>query len=205
MKRISIFLLLLTGIASCRKDDHACPGPEAPAAGPSTASYTMLQPGNYWIYEQIRIDTNGGETFVNIDSSYVSGTVVFGGNTYAVYHDFLGDHWLRDSSGFLVDSGGTIHLTTAIMGVPVVSGPWQNQGYSSYQTLTTRPTITVPAGTFTNTLDWQGTFYLNNPQWGNPLITHHNYAENVGLVRRIFSFLNQPDTYELRLLRYHVQ
>jgi hypothetical protein len=208
MKRQLIFALLVAGAVSCKKEPHDCPEPtpEPTPSTPSTAPFTMLKPGNYWVYEQVKVDPNGTETLMQLDSMYVSGDTIVNGKTYANFHG--GVFWsglMRDSSGFLVNEYGSILFTNAVVGTPVrYESLGSSLGYVEFKTLTPRPSITVPAGTFANTYDWQNTYFVE-PPFQSPRHMHHYYAENIGRVKFQFFYLSSPSVIEMRLLRYHVQ
>lgn len=211
MKRCGLFLLLLiVTFVSCKKEteEPSCPGP-TPAATPVANNYFKLAVGNYWVYETYKIDTNGVETLTTVgsDSSYVSGDTTWNGNTYYMLFDFLGTTWLRDSAGFMVDTTGQVYFTNAVFNLPVAFTYYGgNIGYNEKMTVSTPVSVTVPAGTF-SCYDWKITAHLTDPayQWGAIRYSHDYYSEGTGKVKQVFFFYSQPDTYERRLVRYHVQ
>jgi hypothetical protein len=207
-------LLLLPAIAliaSCKKDKNddncTCPSP-SPTVVTSANDYFKLAVGNYWVYDNVKIDTLGVETVISsTDSAYVSGTTVVHGNTYYNLFDFYYTILLRDSSGYMIDTNSVIHFTTQVFDVPVafsyIAG---NIGYTESMTVRNPVSVTVPAGTFT-AYDWKITLHNMDPnyQWAFTRYSHDYYSAGIGKVKQEYFYYSQPDHYERRLTRYHVQ
>src|SRR4029079_7486399 len=88
MIRTHFILLSLTvpcAFSACKKDD-ADPPPEIPPTPLSISSFSRLDSGNYWVYEERHVDSLDVplSTVVNLDSLYVTGDTVLDGVEYAV-------------------------------------------------------------------------------------------------------------------------
>lgn len=210
MKNLLILCIAIVAFSSCRKkdDDCNCPtnNPTTTAATPAN-NYLKLQAGNYWVYDDYTIDTNAVETFTGTDSAYVSGDTVYNGNTYHMLFDLYGTTWLRDSSGFIVDTAGKVYFTNVVFNLPVAFNYYGGSiGYSEQMTLSTPVQVTVPAGTY-SAYDWQLTAHFTDPnyQWGHTRYAHSYFSEGTGKVKQIFFFYSQSSHVERRLNHFHVQ
>lgn len=207
MKRYLLFLFIGVAFFSCKKreEDCTCPAPVTPVST-SANSYLQLGIGNYWIYDQYTIDTNSVEMLTGQDSAYVWGDTVINGNTYYKFYDLYMTHILRDSAGFIIDTSSYKYFTNSIFNIPVTFYYWNNLGYSQAMTLSSPVAVTVPAGAYF-AYDWQTTVHLTDPNYPwNPIRYGHSYfAYGVGKVKESYLFLNSPNSYERRLIRYHIQ
>ena len=79
MKNLMPFAAMLLLINfSCTKEEKKTPQSQNAYSG-----FIPLSIGNYWVYEQVRIDTLGNETIGSmLDSAYVSADTIINGNTY---------------------------------------------------------------------------------------------------------------------------
>lgn len=209
MKRYIALFLIAASLSACKKnveEDCSCPVPPAPAPA-SASNYFKLQVGNYWIYDQYTIDTNNIETLTSHDSAYVWGDTVINGKMYYKLFDHYATRIVRDSAGYIIDSGGYIHFTNAIFNMPVSFTFYGNNvGYSESMTLSTTVPVTVPAGSFT-AYDWLTTVHLTDPDypWAPVRYAHDYYADGIGKVKEIYLFVSSPYRYERRLHHYHIQ
>jgi hypothetical protein len=209
MKQILLLLALAAGISSCKKDDTEPAQPQNPPA--TAGDYTKLAIGNYWVYENVNVDTDGVVTpMTNTpDSIYISGDTVIGGNTYFVRRGtFYGNPstgFVRDSSGYIVNEQGHCEFTLinpgTVLWTQTTPGIYEMEGALQNNT----EVVSTPAGTFT-CYDLRGTVTLYPPydQWGSPRYTHHYYAFGIGKVKEVQFFVSSPSTIERRLVRYHV-
>ncbi|HTL82447.1 MAG TPA: hypothetical protein VL651_12125 [Bacteroidia bacterium] len=210
MKKLFILFAAIAFFSSCKKeDDETCPNANPPSTAITPANnYWKLQVGNYWVYDQYKVDTNGVETLqTTTDSSYVSGDTVWHGNTYYELFDLYYTAWLRDSSGYIVDTTGEIHFTNQVFNIPVAFNYYGgNLGYNESMTMRTPVSVTVPAGTFT-AYDWQIEAHFTQPTYPWPTVryAHDYYSDGIGKVKQVFFYASQPDHYERRLNHYHVQ
>src|SRR5512138_3455758 len=115
MKKAFLFLpaLMIISLLSCNKSDDSSSPP------PADVDYMALKVGNYWIYQNYDIDTNGVATPTDDwDSAYISKDTVVNGKTYYKMHrkqvlqaPVQLVEFLRDSSGYLVGINGNILMS----------------------------------------------------------------------------------------------
>ncbi len=188
-------------------------------------NFTELKPGNYWIYQDYLIDSvNGGATHPQgtYDSDYVEKDTVINGNTYHKFMDvaFLSGpnsynvYLLRDSLSYTVNSAGKILFCstspTAVFNTYLYANPLagvvdtitvsEQMGFADSM-------VTVDAGTFkTNT--YRKIYYLPLPHYffGPTREYDRTYAKGVGLIKETTGwFIMDPQIWERRLVRYHIQ
>lgn len=118
MKKLIVLSFVLLTIVSCSKKESTVNPPLPTVPDPAT-KYYPLDIGNYWVYENVMIDTLGDETIDEfIDSLIVTRDTLINGNSYAVIegvkkfaqqpNEWQVRHILRDSSGYMVDHTGGI-------------------------------------------------------------------------------------------------
>jgi hypothetical protein len=204
--------MMLIAFAGCKKDPE--PTIEDPVTYPD---FSQLKVGNYWIYQQFKIDANGIATATETyDSCYVEKDTVINGNTYAkvfrqnLYTPQQKYVFLRDSLHYTVNSSGIIEFSsedfsTVFNSYSVLAGP---DTVCQVIRKMTDPNLNVivPAGTFT-TSDCRETYYMY-PNWTNAGVErykHNRYSENVGVVVETLPFYaSNPEYVERRLVRYQV-
>lgn len=201
-------LVLAVCFCSCKKDKDATPTP-VPSSPTATTNYFPLSVGSYWIYDTYNLDTNGVETYVSTDSCYISNDTVIGGNTYSVFHASLlfptSTYYRRDSSGYLVDQVGKIYFsnTNFTDTLRYDSLPGYFSGFGKMISPST--SVSVPAGTFSVYDFMQTTTILTSGYiWENPRITHHYYADGVGIVNETLTFVGSPGYIGRKLVRYNI-
>jgi hypothetical protein len=211
MRKLWLLGLLPALLVSCRENET--PTPDDPGI---VYDYMPMKAGNYWVYNHYRIDTSGNATDEGItDSIVITDDTLINGKRYFVFegtNNYNGMGWglidcLRDSSGYIVNAQGIIKFSATNFTDTLYTRTMVYQGDTLY-TLSFRmekpdTTITVPAGVF-GVLNYRGT--LKTP-WSKPLIpnprfVNHYYADNVGKVLETYFFLNSPNYYEMRLIRY---
>jgi flagellar hook protein FlgE len=148
---LAMALLALLALA-CKKESNE-PDPVATAA-----DYYMLKTGNYWIYEGYQIDSTGVAVSTGeFDSAYIEKDSVINGYTYykLVEQPFgLGIPvavFLRDSSGYLVDTAGIRHASETNFTDTLYVDNDLPELYTAFMMMTGRDSVvTVPAGNFTS-------------------------------------------------------
>lgn len=207
MKKLALLIFVVT-ICSCKKEKDEIPTPATPST-PATTNCFPLTTGSYWIYERFNLDTNGVETVVSVDSSYISGDTVIAGNTFSIFvGDLLGPTYLnfrRDSSGYLVDQNGTIRGSNTNFTDTLWSGSISGSG-DFYYKMIPGTSLSVPAGTFT-AFDYLGAITITQVgyPWDTSRNIHTYFADGIGLIRETTYFLSSPNYIGRRLLRYNIQ
>lgn len=166
------------------------------------ADYANLEVGNYWIYEQFELDTNGIYTPINrVDSNYVEKDTLINGVTYFKYMDAFTTNgpgyvawFLRDSLHYLVDWQGNIHFssenfTDTLGSQHYLAVPGDTLAYVFAQMTDNGLPVTTAAGTFT-TKNYRRTFNLWPKFDDNGPVRHldRRYAEDVGIVEETLYF-----------------
>ena len=205
---LGVFFLYFT-FASCHHD-------EATTQQPAVTEYLPMHIGNYWIYKTYKIDTLGQETYTGWhDSIFISVDSVINNKTYQVFRKKSGNNpstqiykILRDSANYLVDNFGKIHLSTVNFNdilrthIHMISG--DTSYVIKYKMVEPPHPITVDAGTFDQILNFQGDADIYSFNHIHRTINNY-YAKDIGLVQRNWFFVSQPENYEVRLVRYHLQ
>jgi hypothetical protein len=208
----SAALLIVVLLGSCKKDQPPAPAAPTPStAFESPGEYFKADAGDYWIYQSLSIDTNGVETIQGTDSVYVIPDTVINGNTF---HRYRGSWFTngpitwtwRDSSYCIVNEIGHKLFTTQLFDQPLDSSSYPAIYYAYYSVPSARASISVPSGSYTNSLDFLGESHMISPGylWDPIRYTHNYYVKNIGLVCEHKFYSNSPGTLERRLLRYHV-
>ena len=199
-------------ITSCNKDNDTAPG--TPAA--TYSNYSALAVGNYWIYENFRVDSSGNATSTNtFDSCYVEKDTVISGRTFykvfrpTILEDFI---YLSDSLHYIIRPGNYIVFSsedfTTVFSSRYTFGSNGDTLYFTEWKMTDSPVnTTVPAGTFL-TLNSKETYYMSPMMSMSGAIRYinHRYAAGVGLISETLPFFASDPMYtERRLVRYYVQ
>ena len=108
--------MAVTFFSSCKKEDNDA----------IKTSYLPLRIGNYWIYQDLRIDTSGNETADSkLDSVIIKRDTIINKKKYYVlegifYPATSRGRWgiidiLRDSSGYIVNENGDVQFGKIIL------------------------------------------------------------------------------------------
>ena len=215
-KSIFISAAVISLLSACKKE-KINPNTQGQPIGGS--SYSLMDyvktdsAGNYWEYDNSRIDSNGTVLNTWHDSAYVANDTVFNGNTYKYVPGYIVQgplHYMRDSSGFLVnpEGGRFLRITNLPDTIEVASIPEQDV-YKICEVY--NGTITTPAGTFNNIIKTSMHHYMKLPMDTsfNPVIFEMYFALGVGLIREkyyyFFPLVAEGVHYERELTAYSVQ
>lgn len=223
--RFGLFAIaIIISVFSCKKEkeDNPTPGFNDPKIIVYD-DYTKLSPGNYWIYQDYRIDSVNAAAIPlgTYDSAYVEKDTVIHGSSYHKYLDAAyGSNpanptytisYLKDSLSYIVDNYGKIvfssedfsHVFHTYTFGPNASTPdtltvTEQMGFRN-------ESITVDAGTFiTSTFRKIYHFPSSYPYSTREYV--YKYAKNIGLILETTAFYNNSTvTFERRLVRYHVK
>lgn len=212
--------LAMVSLFSCRKDKNTIPDPapiiDSPVVYPS---YTKLLPGNYWIYQDYKLDSINGDAHPlgTFDSVYVEKDTIINGYNYHKYCDVDfsgGGHtysYLRDSLSYLVNLEGQILFSstdfTNVFRTYTVgpSGVTADTVTATEQMGFKDALVTVAAGTFKTSTFRKVFHYTPYYPYGTTREYDYRYSLGVGLVSYTNGFYSMlPEVYERRLVRYHV-
>lgn len=198
---------------SCKKENT--PEPDNNNNVTVYPEYSMLDTGNYWIYQRFAIDSMGNETPQSIyDSCYIEKDTLINGLTYYKYYDpfipSMNCKFVRDSLHYMVNSSGEILLSTSDFSnvLTVRYSSISSDTICRIERKMTDKNVTVQtsAGTFT-TINAKETYYMY-PGWdfaGSIRYRNIRYAEGIGKITETLPFyVSNPGYTERRLVRYHV-
>lgn len=205
---VFVIIAVLSVLAiSCKKNHEE----QIPVA---KADYFQLKVGNYWIYQGYNIDTNGVATpSVEYDSAHIEKDTVIRGFTYykllenifVMFPEQFASY-LRDSSGYLVNSYGQILASdfnfTDTLEV-IAADP---QLYKGYLQMTGKDSlVTIAAGTF-QSITSSYRIVPSPPNNANLPIryTYEMFGKGVGKLKAYSFFFYGGQGMEGRLVRYKV-
>jgi hypothetical protein len=214
MNRLGIALLLVfVFFMSCKKDDE-----NNNQNSTKPTSYTPLSIGNYWVYENHKIEPNGNDSLLpGLDSIIVVRDTFIHGNTFLIAEGISQplNHWkieliARDSNSYLVDPNGRI-LFNPTNFTDSFNHQFQLAGNDTlyeqfYQLEPIGAPQQLPGGVFDSVLNFKGTVigYNQAPHIPNPRYVHNLYAPGVGRILSSYFYFSSNQVFEKRLLRYHI-
>lgn len=199
---------------SCKKEA------DVPVDQPDPVSQFSLgaNPGSYWIFQIVDIDSSGTETLITSDADtvYRKNDTTINGNLYVQLDgDFFFNNnyhlFMRDSSGFIVNEKGDILFAINGSTDTTVSTFLYYNVFSFTHPSTV--TINVPAGNAMEVFDKESHYYRQDGNPVNPCeffwLKHTYYDANNGIpVLSEFSisstFEQECKVYERRLLSFQL-
>lgn len=195
---------------------------------PTYNRYSMLETGNYWIYERFQIKTDGSAVPLGIfDSCYVEKDTLINNNTYHIINrpnpwGSIPERWIvRDSLHYMVSNMGHImfssedfkttfstHFSVIDIEDPITHLPVPDTVAKVTTKMTDRNALTsVPYGILT-TSDFI-TAYQMYPKYAmpeNPRYEHRRFSKGIGMVSETLHFFtSNPEYTERRLVRFLVK
>jgi hypothetical protein len=177
--------------------------------------YYQLKTGNYWIYEGFRIDTSGIATSTGkYDSAYIEKDTTIRGltyfklleNPYLIFPEqvFM---YLRDSSGYLVNSSGAILASDNNFTDILAVDTGYMQLYVGYLKMTGKDSVvTVSANTF-QSITSSRQIVPSPPNLAQLPVrpVYDIYGKGAGKVKSHTFFYSGVMSMEARLIRYKVK
>lgn len=218
MKNLILVVSILVIFYSCKKNDNS------DNVKVITSSFLPMSVGNYWVYLQFDIDSNGNAIQSSIiDSTIISKDTLINGKTYYRFDNFesfpmskgantnfVSFEYYRDSSKYLINSSGqilfsetnfadTIYRKIATIQDDTVS-------WTTGKMEKTNINLIVPAGNFTNLLNLKGTVICNSKftKIENPRYVNKYYAQEIGEILHSYIYVAGGGSVERRLLRYKI-
>ena len=180
-----VIIAVLTVMAiSCKKDT----GDPIPVA---KFDYFKLNVGNYWIYQGFRIDTNGVVSpTTNYDSAYIEKDTIIRGLNYSklienpiALSSFKVTSYLRDSSGYLVNSTGQVRSSDINFTEIIALDSSNLLLYKGYRQMTGKDSlVTVPSGAF-KSITSRVKVVPSEPNIGNHPIRYYYDVYGKGVVK----------------------
>ena len=204
---LSVFFIVLS--TSCKKDKIELE---------ATPVYLPLELGNYWIYQNYKVDTIGNETAMQTyDSTVITRDTIIRNQTYQIYKTYTlccsnikKIEILRDSADCIINNKGKLvfvrnDFNHVFRTYPIIVNGSDTLGNIQYQMKKINGSVTVPAGSFENVLCVEGKINVNPNTHLPPNRTiEQKYAPEVGRIYESWYFLSSPIKYERRLVRYHI-
>jgi hypothetical protein len=208
MKRLLTLLLAILSILtfSCKKTSNE-------TTSTATPDYYQLKVGNYWIYQNYTIDTNGVVTAGKLfDSAHIEKDTIIRGYTYyklweneLLLNPTQTPIYQRDSSGFLVSNLGckvcsdndfkdTLEIDTNNLNI-----------FKGYVKMTGKDSVvTVPAGSF-QSITCRMRVVPTQPNDPHPVrYIYDVYGKNIGRIKSHNFYYIGGQQIEIRLVRYKV-
>lgn len=222
MKYVFSFqILALLLFNSCKKEESP-PFNDLennPNVSAKATDYYPLEVGNYWIYETFQVDTLGNERTLRVDSVVItSDTVIDGKRQFYIGSvkyprtDVTAYRRIRDSSDCIVDQFGRITLSvnnfTDTLHTQLMLSGNDTIEYVAYKMEKHNGQVEVPAGVFSDLLNFKGEVYSSWYVWNNGRNFNRYFQKGVGEVLSTYFYINQPrgrTTTERRLIRYHIK
>ena len=206
---ICVIIAVLSVLSiSCKKNSET----KVPVA---KADYFQLKVGNYWIYEGYRIDTNGVITPTGqYDSAYIEKDTLIRG---FIYHKLLEKpyvlgvetfaNYLRDSSGYLVNSSGHILASDFNFTDTLDVKTGEALLYMGYTKMTGKDSVvTIPDGSFQSITTRMNVVPLPPNTQNYPVrYSYDVYGKGVGKMKTHTFFWSGLMQLEARLVSYKVQ
>jgi hypothetical protein len=218
MKNVILIVCALAFFYSCKKDNSS------ENTNSDKSAYLPLAVGNYWVYQTFNIDSAGNETqSAKIDSTLITKDTLIGGEKYYKLENYAftfgtGEvskdsfsYFYRDSAKNLVSLNGQIsfseeNVTDILLQKTFVTDDGDTIYVMTCKMVPMNVEYTVPAGSFSNVLNFQGTVTCSPEYAGieNPRYVNNLYAKGVGKILSSNFYVFSRGSMETRLLRYKI-
>jgi hypothetical protein len=216
---LSVTTLLLVLLSSCKTEND-------PKSEKVVPNYMPLAVGNYWVYQNYRVDSLGNERLINqIDSVVITKDTIVNNKKYYVFegskYQMVFPRLVRDSLGYLVSNKGEVLLsstnysdtisTKKYLGI-IENGKEVIFGMLKTRMDSTLKTISVPAGKF-DAITCHGTlkifYYDSNGNNNQIMYVDQNayFAANIGKIIDTYYYYSNVKLKlrdEIRLIRYKI-
>ena len=215
MKKVIAFALAVLVIIaySCKKETKTEINYVKEVAG-DVVNHFPLQVGNYWIYRNYNLDSQGTATPTNDwDSAFISKDTLIRGLTYYKMNEknflILSDRTIsyqRDSLGYLVDSHGNIRFAENNFTDTLYIDSAHPDLYMGYATMWAKDSLVyVNAGGFLSSTV-RMSVVPTRPDDPIPVrYTYDIYGKGVGRLKYHSFFYAGDKHFESRLERYHLE
>ena len=209
-KSILIIAVVFAVITSCKKEKVET---EIPVVAETVLDYFPLTEGSYWVYEQMKTDSNGNEIpqIWGYDSIIVKNDTEITGKIYrnVTEYNYLGSsnpliHLYRDSADCIVTPEGDIvfSLKNGFIYREILIP--DSVVYVDYWYVSQTTPVTVPLGTY-SCVDFRGDVYTNADNYSTPRLLHNYYYLGIGRIKSANFYLTSHINIYRNLVRYHIQ
>lgn len=216
MKKLFSLSLIMLILFSCSKEENKEPiiQPD-PIPEPN---YIPMSIGNYWVYENIKVETTGETDLHEFDSLVIVGDTMIRDHQYFVFegNSFPAQGWrimniLRDSMGYIVGPSGCVFFSHKSPGEILLShyGIANNDTiyYVEHQMAEETEEIDFPIGHY-SALNKIHTYnmFINNPEYDSINIRPMNnyFVPGIGQATSGIFYASLPWHIEKRLIRYEI-
>jgi hypothetical protein len=207
MKQLTLLCAMaLVSFMACQKENASTPTIAAD-------NYLPLKVGNYWIYTLTNVSGKGIEsTFEKSDSVYIEKDTSINGQRYfkmvSTLDNLFGTKFLRDSLHYIVDHKG-VKLFSSENFTDTLQ-ILDNKGSENFlkirfYKMEKQGNLQTAIGIF-NCLDYRMKGILVKPIDGDDTRYCNNYyAKNIGIVKKIASYISNKSYVKEDLIRYKIQ
>jgi hypothetical protein len=215
MSKLFFAFVALFLLASCDNYPETVPGePNTPFG----IAYYPLAVGNYWVYENVRVNAEGDETIEEfIDSLVITCDTLIGGKQFFVLTGRVFPHTgemrileiLRDSMGYVTNSSGEIRMSDSDFEEVLFTRTEMHNGdtlvTTTYRMEAGTDILKVPAGSF-EVIKCRGVVDARHLPEGleNPRYQDNYYARGTGRVQYNIFYLFGAGYWEKKLVRYGI-
>lgn len=180
--------------------------------------YFPLSVGNYWVYENYKVDSMGTETIFEqkLDSVIITKDTLINNKVYYKLHAvnyYLGGSldskscYYRDSSGYIIDFKGNIRFSNTNLSDTLQRITEYEIGdhlfYSvTYKMEKSHDVVDPYLNQFNDLLNFRGT--LTTPSYHKVRYLDNLHAKGVGPIYLSSEFISSPISFKKKLIRYHI-
>lgn len=225
MKKLFSLSLIVLILFSCSKEEskepiiQPDPIPEIIPDPIPDPNYMPMTIGNYWVYQNIKVETTGETDLNEYDSLVIVRDTMIRDHQYFVFegNSFPSPGWrlmniLRDSSGYTVGPSGNIFFSYKSPGEIIYSHYFMDNidtlAHVEVQMAEEPEEIILPIGQY-SALNKAYTYnmFLNGDEYDSINIRKVNYyfIPEIGQATSGVFYASKPWHFEKRLIRYHIQ
>jgi hypothetical protein len=214
---IAAFSLGLVALISCQKDNESNKNPSGQDYI-EIPNYFPLAIGNYWVYENYKIENHQETLLDNLDSLRITKDTLIGGETFFIlegerFPPVSTKRILRDSLHYIIDNKGSIYFADEVSGFVYYNHTeYDNNGDTlfnmQYRNEFVDEPISIPAGDF-NAIN-RVTDFITFPQTDlSDTLKYRSvnsyFVDGLGQITDNIFYASAPFHYEKRLVRYHIE
>ncbi|MGB0430466.1 MAG: hypothetical protein ACPGLV_08325 [Bacteroidia bacterium] len=225
MRLLFIYAIAFTFILqlfSCNSDEEVLEeNNEINKPAPLSSSFFPLAVGNYWVYQNYEVDTNGIKTAKGGDTLKITQMEIIGTDTVFHIYDqsrilFPNSIWVKDSLGYLVGNNGRVYFSTTNFTDTIEKHDWYKNDGSRFASVRWYMRK-LPNGyqaqmfSYVNVINREGkvwwkkedrTWQVKNKY---PRFTKQYVAKEIGIVYHEYFYIASPTIYTSELESYHLE
>ena len=216
MKKLSFLGLVMLILFSCSKDEN-----QEPIIQPDPIpepNYMPMTVGNYWVYQNIKVETSGETDLNKCDSLVITRDTIIRDHQYFIFEgnyyptpDWRIMNILRDSLGYIVGPSGDVFFSHKLPGVIIFDHYFMADtdtiAYVKHHMAEETEEIDFPIGHY-SALNKIHTYdmFINNPEYDSINIRPVNnyFIPEIGQATSGIFYASLPWHIEKRLIRYEI-